>query len=90
MRSSGRLTKGSWIESANQDWNALYESLLQLSDCIMESDASLTISRNAHSFTIGHDNDVRNLLKCKKNLLPVLRPLPRNLYQLELVESQVK
>jgi hypothetical protein len=54
----------------------------------MESDASFLIRGNALSFTIGHDNDIGNFLKCMKNLLPVVVPLPRNLHPLELDVGQ--
>jgi hypothetical protein len=55
----------------------------------MKSTASWSIPWNALSFAIGHHNDAGDVLKRAKNLLPVLRPVPSELYGLGSVDSQV-
>ena len=64
--------------------------MLQLSDHSMKSIASWSIPRNVLSLAIGHHDDTRDVLKCAKNLLPVLGPVPSELYGRGSVDNQVK
>jgi hypothetical protein len=64
--------------------------LLQLPDHSMKSIASWSIPGNVLSLAIGHHDDTRDVLKCAKNLLPVLGPEPSELYGRGSVDSQVK